>query len=111
MDRDSFSSFYPKHSKCEQSFGINFTAVDYHRQELLTITRAVFGAPPGSTFVFETSDLNICQDASVEIHPAAWEAVALTVSTIVVKNRDRAFSRGEREGYRFSLPKFAYIYA
>jgi hypothetical protein len=45
----------------------------------------------------------------VEIHPAAWEAIALIVSTIVVKN-DPA-SRGECVSSSFSLPKFAYTCA
>ena len=64
-------------------------------QELLMMTRTVFGAAITSTLVIETSDLNVCQDAAVEIHPAAWEAIALTVSTIIVKEKDQAFSRGE----------------
>jgi hypothetical protein len=64
-------------------------------QELLTTTRAVFGAETTSTFVFETSDLDVCQDAAVEIHPAAWEAIALTVSTVVVKKKDSVTPRGK----------------
>jgi hypothetical protein len=47
----------------------------------------------------------------VEIHPAAWEAIALTVSIIIVKKKDSASSRGECVSYCFSLPKFAYTYA
>ncbi|KAI0288678.1 hypothetical protein BC826DRAFT_1036238 [Russula brevipes] len=57
-------------------------------QELLTTTRAAFDIASSSTLVFETSDLNICQDVAVEIHPAAWEAIAFTVSTVVVKDKD-----------------------
>lgn len=71
----------------------------------------VFGPAPDSSFVFETSDLNICQDASVEIHPAAWEAIALTVSTVVVKNKDLASPRGECEGHRLPFSKFTYTNA
>lgn len=74
-------------------------------------TRAVFGAAITPTLVFETSDLDVCQDVAVEIHPAAWEAIALTVSTIVVKKKDSASSRGERVSYIFSLTKFAYTCA
>lgn len=59
-------------------------------QELLNLTRSVFGMPRSSTFVFETSDLDICRDVAVEIHPATWEAVALTLSSLVVKEKDRA---------------------
>jgi len=66
-------------------------------QELLTITCEVFGAAPGSTFVFETSDLDICRDIAVEIHPEAWEAIAMSLSTVVVKNKEPA-SRGEARG-------------
>lgn len=44
----------------------------------------------------------------MEIHPATWEAIALTVSTIVVKKKDLAFSRGECVSSSLSLPKFAY---
>ncbi len=47
----------------------------------------------------------------MEIHPAAWEAIALTVSSIVVKRKDSAPSRGEYVGYNLSLPKFAYTCA
>lgn len=47
----------------------------------------------------------------MEIHPAAWEAIALTVSTILVKKKDSASSRGECVSYRFSLPKSAYTCA
>jgi len=72
-------------------------------------TRAVFGTAITSILVFESSDLDVCQDVAVEIHPDAWEAIALTVSTIVVK-KDKASSRGERVSYIFSLPKFAYTY-
>jgi hypothetical protein len=64
-----------------------------------------------STLVFETSDLDVCQDVAVEIHPAAWEAIALTVSTILAKKKDSASSRGECISYSFSLPKFAYTCA
>lgn len=67
-------------------------------QELLTTTRAVFGVEVTSNLVFETSDLDVCQDVGVEIHPAAWEAIALTVSTIVVKKKDSASSRDGEEG-------------
>ncbi|KAI9450606.1 hypothetical protein BJY52DRAFT_1301642 [Lactarius psammicola] len=69
-------------------------------QELLTITRSVFGMARSSAFVFETSDLDICQDIAVEIHPATWEAVALTVSSLVVKERNLGSSsraRGQRD--------------
>ena len=62
---------------------------------------AVFGSATDSNFVFE---LNICQDASVEIHPASWEAIAFIVSTVVVKNKDLASPRGESDGYRFLSP-------
>jgi hypothetical protein len=44
----------------------------------------------------------------VEIHPAAWEAIALTVSTVVVRKNDSASSCGERLVIYFSLPKFAH---
>ncbi|KAH9990639.1 hypothetical protein BJV74DRAFT_836942 [Russula compacta] len=67
-------------------------------QELLKITRAVFGAALDSTVVFETSDLDICQGVAVEIHPSAWEAIALTVSTVVVKNDDSASPGGGEDG-------------
>jgi hypothetical protein len=67
----------------------------------MTITRSIFGGAPGSTFVFETRDLNVWPDTSVEIHPTAWEAIAMTVSTVVVNDRDRATSRGESEGHAF----------
>ena len=46
----------------------------------------------------------------MEIHPAAWEAIALTVSTIVVKKKDPASSRGECVSY-ISLPKSTYTCA
>jgi hypothetical protein len=36
-------------------------------------------------FVFETRDLDICRDDTVEIHPAAWEAVAMSISTLSVR--------------------------
>jgi hypothetical protein len=75
---------------------------------LLSITRTVFDGAIPSSFVFETSDLDVCQDAAVEIHPAAWEAIALTVSTVVVKKNDSA-SRGEGRGYYLSLVKNAYM--
>lgn len=61
----------------------------------MTTTRAVFGVAITSTLVFETTDLDVCQDTAVEIHPAAWEAIALTVSTIVVKKKESAPSCGE----------------
>jgi hypothetical protein len=64
-------------------------------QELMTTTRAVFGPAITPTLVFETSDLDVCRDVAVEIHPAAWEAISLTVSTVVVKKKDSASSRGE----------------
>lgn len=64
-------------------------------KELLTTTRAVFGVAITSTLVFETTDLDVCEDFAVEIHPAAWEAIALTVSTIVVKKKDPTSSYGE----------------
>ena len=47
----------------------------------------------------------------MEIHPAAWEAIALTVSTIVVKKKDSASSRGECVSHIVSLLKFAYTCA
>jgi hypothetical protein len=68
------------------------------------ITRSIFGGSPGSTFVFETSDFNIWPDTSVEIHPTAWEAIALTVSTVIVKNKDGGSSRGE-QGLLLSSPQ------
>lgn len=77
----------------------------------MTTTRAVFGAAITPTLVFETSDLDVCQGVAVEIHPAAWEAIALTVSTIIVKKKDSASSPGERANYIFSPPKFAYTFA
>ncbi len=61
----------------------------------MTTTRAVFGAKITSALVFETSDLDVCQDVAVEIHPAAWEAVALTLGTVVVKKNNLASPRGE----------------
>ena len=61
----------------------------------MTITRSIFGGAHGSTFVFETSDLNIWPDTLVEIHPAAWEAIAMIVSTVVVQDKDRGTSLGE----------------
>jgi hypothetical protein len=61
----------------------------------MTITRSIFGGAPGSAFVFETCDLNVWPDTPVEIHPSAWEAIAMTVSTVVVKDKDRGTSRGE----------------
>ncbi|KAH8981755.1 hypothetical protein EDB86DRAFT_416390 [Lactarius hatsudake] len=68
-------------------------------QELLIITRSVFGMARSSTFVFETNELDICQDVAVEIHPATWEAVALTLSSLVVKERNLGSSRtrGQRD--------------
>ncbi|KAI9441835.1 hypothetical protein H4582DRAFT_1935330 [Lactarius indigo] len=68
-------------------------------QELLAITRSVFSMARSSTFVFETSDLDICQDVAVEIHPATWEAVALSLSSLVVKERNLGSSRarGQRD--------------
>jgi hypothetical protein len=86
-----------------------FALVD-HLQELLTTTRAVFDTAPSSSLVFETSDLNICQDVAVEIHPAAWEAIAFTVSTVVVKEKVLVSPRGERERYCFFFLQSAYIY-
>lgn len=61
-----------------------------------------------STFVFETSDFDICQDGAVEIHPATWEAVALTLSSVVVntvKERNPASSRAR--GELVSRPHFS----
>ncbi|KAH9018386.1 hypothetical protein EDB85DRAFT_2154520 [Lactarius pseudohatsudake] len=68
-------------------------------QELLIITRSVFVMARSSTFIFETNDLDICQDVAVEIHPATWEAVALTLSSLVVKERNLGSSRarGQRD--------------
>ncbi|KAI0301731.1 hypothetical protein B0F90DRAFT_292109 [Multifurca ochricompacta] len=63
-------------------------------QELLTITREIFDVPHDSTPFFETSDLDICQDAAVEIHPGAWKAVALTVTSVVVKDQVSSSPRG-----------------
>lgn len=74
----------------------------------MTITREIFGAALGSTVVFETSDLDICRGVAVEIHPSAWEAIALTVSTVVVKNDDSA-SRGGVDYYFSPGPELAYI--
>ncbi|KAI9507748.1 hypothetical protein F5148DRAFT_75533 [Russula earlei] len=73
-------------------------------QELLAITCSAFDAAPGTTFVFETSDLDICQDVAVEIHPATWEAIALTVSTVIVKNEDVASHQRTREDGVSKLP-------
>jgi len=75
------------------------------------MTRAVFGSAIASSIVFETNDLDVCQDVTVEIHPAAWESIALTVSTVVVKKNDSPSSRGERVGHNFSLFKFTYTCA
>ncbi|KAN0137864.1 hypothetical protein V8E53_004348 [Lactarius tabidus] len=56
-------------------------------RELLTITRSVFGMVDSPNFVFETRDLDICQGDAVEIHPAAWEAVAISISTLSVRHQ------------------------
>lgn len=64
----------------------------------------MFGAAITSTLVFETSDLDVCQDVAVEINPTAWEAIALTVSIVVVKKKDSPSSRGECVSYGFSFP-------
>ena len=58
--------------------------IDY-LQELLTTAHVIFGAAPNMTLIFETSNLDICQDALVEIHSAVWEAISQTVSTVEVK--------------------------
>jgi hypothetical protein len=55
----------------------------------------VFGSLLASTVIFETSDLNICEDVAVEIHPDAWEAIALSVSSVAIKDNDLASSRGD----------------
>jgi hypothetical protein len=57
-----------------------------------------------STPVFETNDLDVCQDVTVEIHPAAWEAISLAVSTVVVKKKVSDSSRGECVSYGFPFP-------
>ncbi|KAH9976413.1 hypothetical protein BGW80DRAFT_1293557 [Lactifluus volemus] len=64
-------------------------------KELLATTHSVFGLALGSTIVFETSDLNVCQDTAVEIHSDAWEAIASTVSSVSVKSVDLAPPRGD----------------
>ena len=42
---------------------------------------------PSPNFVFETKDLDICQGDTVEIHPAAWDAVAMSLSTLSVRSQ------------------------
>jgi hypothetical protein len=70
----------------------------------------VFGPSLASTVVFETSDLNICREVAVEIHPDAWEAIALSVSSVAVKNKDLASPRSGGERCR-SLSQCTFIYA
>ncbi|KAI0253680.1 hypothetical protein BJV78DRAFT_161177 [Lactifluus subvellereus] len=77
-------------------------------QELLAITRSVFGPALGSTVLFETSDLDICQDVAVEIHPDAWEAIALTVSSVVVKNQDLVVPRESQHGEDGGAPQHSH---
>jgi hypothetical protein len=60
----------------------------------MAVTRSIFGGALDSTFVFETSDLDVWPDTTVEIHPTAWEAIAMTVSTVIVSDKDRGTSRG-----------------
>jgi hypothetical protein len=57
-------------------------------------------------FVFETRDLDICQGDAVEIHPAAWEAVAISISTLSVRHQfqDLGSSSSQTRGELVSLP-------
>ncbi|KAI0264229.1 hypothetical protein BC834DRAFT_884335 [Gloeopeniophorella convolvens] len=67
-------------------------------EELLAIARKIFGISEGIPVVVETSDLDICQGAAIEIHDTAWEAVALTLSSVSVEDRSLNRSREHDKG-------------
>ena len=54
--------------------------------------------------VFETRDLNICQGDAVEIHPAAWDAVAMSLSTLSVRYQSHDLGFSQARGELVSLP-------
>ncbi|KAF8262678.1 hypothetical protein EI94DRAFT_1832659 [Lactarius quietus] len=69
-------------------------------RELLTLTRSIFALVHSPNFVFETRDLDICHGDAVEIHPAAWEAVAMSLSTLSVRcqSQDLGSSSSQSRG-------------